>query len=69
MKRRSNPKPAMPVYSLLFLILLTLTSTTVHAHSGHLPGETMHGLLHVEHIILILAIGLIVYSINVLRKK
>jgi len=59
----------------LLLTGLSLASTaallpaTALAHTGHLPNDTAHGFLHVEHIIAIIAIGFIAYSVNVLRKK
>ncbi len=53
------------------LLLLTLfsVSTAALAHPGHLPEEAAHGLLHVEHIIMIAVVGLTVYIVNILRKK
>ena len=55
--------------SRLSLTVLSLVSSSASAHTGHLPDEAIHGFLHVEHIIVITAIGLISYVICVLRKK
>ena len=55
--------------SKLPLLLLTLASTTAFAHTGHLPVETVHGLLHIEHIITVAAIGVIAYFVNAIYKK
>lgn len=53
----------------LSLSALSLASTSAFAHTGHLANDTVHSLLHVEHIIAIAAIGLIAYFVNVLSKK
>ena len=55
--------------SKLLLVTLFLVSTSAIAHTGHLPNETVHGLLHIEHIIALVAAGLIVYFVSVVRKK
>jgi hypothetical protein len=49
--------------------MLSLASTSVLAHPGHLPDEAVHGLLHVEHIITLAVIGAIVYLVHRLRNK
>jgi len=53
----------------ILAIALSLASTPVLAHTGHLPDESVHGLLHVEHVIAIAVIGFIAYFISVLRNK
>ena len=53
----------------LFIFILPLTSTTALAHSGHLANESVHGFLHVEHIIVLTAICLIAYLIKRIRNK
>jgi hydrogenase/urease accessory protein HupE len=53
----------------LSLVALSLVSTTVSAHTGHLANETVHGLLHSEHIITIIAIGFITYYLTVVGRK
>lgn len=53
----------------LSLAALSLASTTASAHTGHLANETVHGLLHSEHIITIIAIGFIAYYLTVVRRK
>ncbi len=55
--------------SKLSLTLLLPVSTSVLAHSGHLSSESVHGFLHVEHIIMLAAAGLLVYLIKVLNNK
>jgi len=53
----------------LLIVILTLTSTTALAHSGHLPNESVHGFLHIEHIIVLAAFGLVALIAKVLRNK
>ena len=55
--------------ALLSLALLLPVSTSVSAHTGHLSNETVHSFLHVEHIIMLVAAGLIVYLVKTLRDK
>ncbi len=55
--------------SKLSLALLLPFSTSVLAHTGHLPSESVHGFLHVEHIIMLAAAGLVVYLIKVSGNK
>ena len=55
--------------SKFLLTLLLLVSTSALAHTGHLANESVHGFLHVEHIIMLAAAGLIVYFIKVLNNK
>lgn len=53
----------------LLIFILSLTSATALAHSGHLSNESVHGFLHIEHIIVLAAFGLIAYLVKVLRNK
>jgi hypothetical protein len=55
--------------STLSLALLLPFSSSALAHTGHLPNESVHGFLHVEHIIMLAAAGLVVYLIKVLGNK
>lgn len=55
--------------SKLSLTLLLPVSTSALAHTGHLPNESVHSFLHVEHIIMLAAAGLLVYLIKVLNNK
>ncbi len=55
------------IYKLL-LVFLSLLSTSALAHTGHLFNETVHGFLHVEHIITLLAVALIVYLVKIISK-
>ena len=53
----------------LIIFILSLNSTTVLAHVGHVSDESVHSFLHVEHIIVLTAIGLIAYLIKQIRGK
>ena len=55
--------------SKLSLTLLLPVSTSALAHTGHLSNESVHGFLHVEHIIMLAAAGLLVSLIKVLNNK
>jgi hypothetical protein len=57
------------LFSKLLLALLLPVSTSALAHTGHLPSESVHGFLHVEHIIMLAAVALIVYLIKVSGNK
>jgi hypothetical protein len=57
------------LFSKLLLTLLLPVSTSALAHTGHLPSESVHGFLHVEHIIMLAAAGLIVYFIKIFNNK
>ena len=50
-------------------MLSSLVSTSVFAHTGHLANDSVHGWLHSEHIIALVAIGLSAYLVSVLRRK
>ena len=51
------------------LTALLLASTSALAHTGHLANDSVHGFLHSEHIIALVAIGLTAYLVAVLRRK
>jgi hypothetical protein len=57
------------IFKLLPVALLSLNSTSVLAHSGHLSNATVHGLLHAEHIIALVAAGIIAYLAFAFRGK
>ena len=38
-------------------LLSALTSPAVYAHPGHETGTMLHGILHTEHLLILLAIG------------
>jgi hypothetical protein len=57
------------LFSKLLLTLLLLVSTSALAHTGHLSNEPVHGLLHIEHIILLIAAALIVFVLKAINKK
>jgi hypothetical protein len=48
----------------LLVTILSLTSTSLLAHTGHLPNESVHGFLHIEHIIVIATIALVAYLVK-----
>ena len=37
-----------------------LASPTAYAHPGHETGTLLHGVLHTEHLLLLLAIGMVI---------
>ena len=53
----------------LIAAALSLASTSVLAHTGHMPNESVHSFLHVEHLVAISAIALIAYVVSILRNK
>ena len=53
----------------LSLALLLPVSTSALAHTGHLANAPVHSFLHVEHIIMLIAAGLIVYLVKVSNNK
>ena len=55
--------------STLLAIASPLVSTTALAHTGHLSNESVHGFLHVEHIIMLATAGLVIYLVKVLSNK
>ena len=50
-------------------ILAGLLSPAVHAHPGHLFEQSLHSLLHIEHIIALAAAAIVACTVMVLRKK
>lgn len=66
MKKRLNTKLSLATFSFM---LTPLVSTSALAHSGHLSNDSVHGMLHIEHIVALLAIGLAVYLIKEFRGK
>lgn len=55
--------------SKLLPVALSLTSTSVLAHTGHMSNEAVHGLLHVEHIIALVAAAAIAFLAYSFRDK
>jgi membrane protein DedA with SNARE-associated domain len=49
--------------------LSAVISPAVHAHPGHVADQSIHSLLHVEHIIALLAAGVIAFAVYALRDK
>ncbi|UCB54755.1 MAG: hypothetical protein JSW45_12605 [Thiotrichales bacterium] len=63
-------KFAKPFKQLSALIFASAAGCpAVYAHPGHIAEESVHGLLHVEHIIALLAVGAVAYTVYALRKK
>ena len=50
-------------------VLASLGNTAAHAHPGHIANEAIHSLLHIEHIIPLVAAGAIVLAVYTLRGK
>jgi hypothetical protein len=55
--------------SKLLLIVLPLISTTALAHPGHMTNESVHGFLHVEHIVALAMLGVVAYIVHEFGKK
>ena len=53
----------------LLTTILSLTSTSVLAHPGHLTNDSVHSFLHTEHIVMLAAVGLIAYFIKTFNNK
>lgn len=53
----------------LLSILAGLFSPAVHAHPGHVVEQSLHSLLHIEHIIALVAAAIVACTVFVLRKK
>ncbi len=51
------------------LSLITLSSGVAVAHTGHVASESLHGFLHVEHIIALAAIVLTAYLLSTTKNK
>jgi hypothetical protein len=63
-------KLAKPFKQLSALTLFSsLGSTTVHAHPGHIADQTIHSLMHIEHIIPLVAAGAIAFAVYTLLDK
>ena len=52
----------------LILLLFTATPTMVFAHAGHGMEEQVHGFLHVEHLLALLAIVAIILFTKAIKK-
>jgi len=53
----------------LVIISMLLSSASAVAHSGHVMDESVHGSLHSEHIVMLVAVAVIAYLVkNFLRK-
>lgn len=50
-------------------ILAGLLSPAVHAHPGHVAEQSLHSLLHVEHIIALAVAAVVACTVFILRKK
>ena len=56
------------ITSLFSIVALLFTAGTALAHTGHIVAESVHGFLHVEHIIMLAAAAIIVYLVKVSGK-
>ncbi len=50
-------------------VLSGLVATAAHAHPGHIADNSIHGLLHSEHIIILVTAGVIAVAVYALRSK
>jgi hypothetical protein len=50
-------------------ILAGLFTPAVHAHPGHVVEQSLHGLLHIEHIIALAAAAIVACTVMILRNK
>ena len=50
-------------------LLSALASPAVMAHPGHIADQSIHSLLHIEHIIPLVVAGAIAFAIYTLRGK
>jgi len=49
-------------------LLTGLLCPTAYAHPGHDTANTLHGIVHTEHLLVLLAIGVVI-AISVLIKE
>ena len=59
----------IPSVTALAVTALSLFTGTAFAHSGHIANNNVHAMLHSEHIIALVAIGLLAYIIKSLNRK
>ena len=52
----------------LILLLFTATPTMIYAHAGHSIEEQVHGFLHVEHLLALLAIVAVILFTKAIKK-
>jgi hydrogenase/urease accessory protein HupE len=50
-------------------LLTSLAPQALYAHPGHLVDETVHSLLHIEHITALVAAGVIAFTVYIIRNK
>ena len=50
-------------------ILAGLLSPAVNAHPGHVAEQSHHSLLHIEHIIVLVAVTVVACAVLALRNK
>lgn len=50
-------------------LFTSLGSQGVYAHPGHIADETVHSLLHIEHITVLVAAGVIALTVYIIRNK
>ena len=53
----------------ILLLISALGSPAVMAHAGHVADESVHGVLHLEHLIILLAIGVAVFLVKRMSRK
>ena len=50
-------------------LLSALCTPSAFAHPGHTAGELLHGLLHVEHIVALIAAGAVAFAAYAFRNR
>ena len=58
-----------PLIGKMLLAISALSSSAVMAHAGHAANESLHGAIHLEHIVTLVAIGVVVFMIKQMSKK
>lgn len=53
----------------ILLVLFVFSSSTAMAHSGHVTDGSAHGLFHPEHVIVLFAIGIVIFMIKRMSRK
>jgi len=51
------------------LLITTVFSPAVFAHGGHAENASIHSFLHIEHIVLLVVIGIAGYLLKSLRDR
>lgn len=52
----------------MIIVTTALLSSTAFAHSGHIPDNSVHSLLHIEHVIALTAIVVVAFVVKKISK-